>query len=67
MAALIWTVSQAMARPESSRGVLTVKPRPAAVTITRPGKGRQAAPPAPTPRRATEEEEALRIRSRMMA
>lgn len=68
MAALIWTVSQAVARTEFRRGSVTelVRPRPAAVATVRPGK-RQAPPPAPKPRQATEQEEALRIRSRVMA
>jgi hypothetical protein len=68
MAALIWTVSQAVARTEVRRGSLSelAKPRPAAIATARPGK-RQAPPPAPKPRQATEQEEALRIRSRVMA
>ncbi len=68
MTAFLWTVSQAVARTEVRRGTVSelAKPRPTAVATARPGK-RQAPPPAPKPRQATEQEEALRIRSRMMA
>jgi hypothetical protein len=41
-----------------------VKSHPATVTVARPGK---KLVPAPAPRPATEQEEALRLRSRMMA
>ncbi len=65
VAVVLWMVSQVVARADYQGGRSTarlVKSHPAAVTVQRPGK-----PPVKAPRPATEEEEALRLRSRVMA
>jgi hypothetical protein len=74
MAALvIWMVSQAVARADAGRGSRggntagMEKSHPVTVLTARPGKSPAATTPAPAPRAATAEEEALRLRSRVMA
>ena len=79
VAVALFMVSQAVARADyAGRGATArmVKSHPATVSAVRPAKPAPAAPLAPgappapnaaTPRPATEQEEALRLRSRIMA
>jgi hypothetical protein len=73
VAVVLFMVSQAVARADyAGRGntAQMVRSHPATVSAVRPAKPAPAAPAAPAvpaPRPATEQEEALRLRSRMMA
>jgi hypothetical protein len=69
VALVIWMVSQAVARADASRGNAARMEKSHTVTVStaRPGKRPAATTPTPAPRPATEQEEALRLRSRIMA
>jgi hypothetical protein len=72
VALVIWMVSQAVARADAGRAsgggtARMAKSHPVPVRTARPGKSPAATTPAPAPRPATGEEEALRLRSRVMA